>query len=86
MSETSQGRHPSTTHMMQMLAPNPNLKDGLAKNIAEEIHIMAHNMIVDLPDSPELTAGLRKLLEAKDCFVRGAVFRNGEPAVDYRDR
>lgn len=26
-----------------------------------------------LPDGPELTAGLRKLLEAKDCFVRAAV-------------
>lgn len=24
-------------------------------------------------DDPELTAGLRKLLEAKDCFVRAAV-------------
>lgn len=26
-----------------------------------------------LPSSPELAAGLRKLLEAKDCFVRAAV-------------
>ena len=24
-------------------------------------------------DGPELTAGLRKLLEAKDCFVRAAL-------------
>lgn len=24
-------------------------------------------------DGPELTAGLRKLLEAKDCFVRAAI-------------
>jgi hypothetical protein len=30
-------------------------------------------MISTLPDGPELTAGLRKLLEAKDCFVRAAV-------------
>lgn len=29
-------------------------------------------MIRELPDGPELTAGLRKLLEAKDCFVRQA--------------
>jgi hypothetical protein len=30
-------------------------------------------MISDLPDGPELSAGLRKLLEAKDCFVRAAL-------------
>lgn len=27
----------------------------------------------DLPESAEKTAGLRKLLEAKDCFVRAAI-------------
>ncbi len=26
-----------------------------------------------LPDSPEKSAGLRKLLEAKDCFVRATL-------------
>ena len=26
-----------------------------------------------LPDGPEKSAGLRKLLEAKDCFVRSAI-------------
>jgi hypothetical protein len=30
-------------------------------------------MIANLPDSPELVAGLRHLLEAKDCFVRAAI-------------
>jgi hypothetical protein len=34
---------------------------------------LADAMLETLPDSPELTAGLRKLLEAKDCFVRAAV-------------
>lgn len=34
---------------------------------------LAHHMVDTLPDSPELTAALRKLLEAKDCFVRSAV-------------
>jgi hypothetical protein len=32
-------------------------------------------MIYQLPDGPELIAGLRKLLEAKDCFVRCEVYR-----------
>jgi hypothetical protein len=39
---------------------------------------LAHEMARTLPDGPELTAGLRKLLEAKDCFVRASVeARNG---------
>ena len=31
---------------------------------------LARAMAAELPTSAELTAGLRKLLEAKDCFVR----------------
>lgn len=31
-----------------------------------------------LPDSPEKSAGLRKLLEAKDCLVRAALEANGK--------
>lgn len=31
---------------------------------------LALQMLDHLPDSRELTVGLRKLLEAKDCFVR----------------
>jgi hypothetical protein len=36
---------------------------------------IALQMCGTLPDSPGLTAGLRKLLEAKDCFVRAATDR-----------
>lgn len=35
---------------------------------------LATQMILSLPDGPELTTGLRKLLEAKDCFVRTALY------------
>ena len=34
---------------------------------------VAHTMVNHLPENPELTAGLRKLLEAKDCFVRASL-------------
>lgn len=34
---------------------------------------MAENLDRDLPDGPEKSAGLRKLLEAKDCFVRASL-------------
>lgn len=75
-------RHPSTQHMMQVLKPNPNLK-GQTAVIANDVFNYADNMVTELQDSLELTAGLRHLLEAKDCFVRSAVLSN---PVDYRDR
>lgn len=34
---------------------------------------LAATMDAMLPDGPEKSAGLRKLLEAKDCFVRAAL-------------
>lgn len=34
---------------------------------------LAHEMNESLPNSAEKSAGLRKLLEAKDCFVRAAL-------------
>lgn len=46
----------------------PRLQD-VSKPIGE----LAREMDRLLPDGPEKTAGLRKLLEAKDCFVRCAL-------------
>ena len=37
------------------------------------IGLLAQQMDSTLPDGPEKTTGLRKLLEAKDCFVRAAL-------------
>ena len=34
---------------------------------------IAHTMATKLPDGPEKSTGLRKLLEAKDCMVRAAL-------------
>ncbi len=34
---------------------------------------LAHMMALELPWCPETSAGLRKLLEAKDCAVRAAL-------------
>ncbi len=43
--------------------------------ISKPFHNLAHTMAKDLPSNPERTAGLRKLLEAKDCAVRAAIFK-----------
>jgi hypothetical protein len=36
---------------------------------------LAKLMVETLPSNPERTAGLRKLLEAKDCAVRAVLFK-----------
>lgn len=38
--------------------------------VSRRCHDLAVAMLADIPDSPELVVGLRKLLEAKDAFVR----------------
>lgn len=41
--------------------------------VSRDVAIVAERLDQLLPDGPEKTAGLRKLLEAKDCFVRAAL-------------
>ncbi len=41
--------------------------------ISRECSVLAHAMADAHPNSAETAAGLRKLLEAKDCFVRAAL-------------
>jgi hypothetical protein len=44
----------------------PEKLQGVSKPIGD----LAQAMDAELPDGPEKSAGLRKLLEAKDCLVR----------------
>lgn len=62
------GRHPSTNQIARYFEYD-HLPAPL-QAISKPCHDLAAEMIAALPDGPELTAGLRKLLEAKDCFVR----------------
>jgi hypothetical protein len=43
--------------------------------ISQPFYYMAHNLVTTLPSNPERTAGLRKLLEAKDCMVRAKLYK-----------
>lgn len=65
-------RHQSTRHFAPLFG-YAHLPDGRVRAISAECQLLAQQMVEGLPDGPELTAGLRKLLEAKDCFVRAAV-------------
>jgi hypothetical protein len=57
---------------MRMLEPNPNLPER-QRFIAVDVQDLALRMLDAIDDGPELTTGLRKLLEAKDCFVRAVL-------------
>lgn len=68
-----EGRHPGTTGIARYFAYDhlpPHLQE-----VSKPCGDLAEQMIGILPDGPELTAGLRKLLEAKDCLVRAALDR-----------
>lgn len=61
-------------------APSPILKYFEFKHLPVELQIisrticsLAYEMESSLPSGAEKSAGLRKLLEAKDCFVRAAL-------------
>jgi hypothetical protein len=43
--------------------------------VSKSIGELAAQFDAGLPDGPEKSAGLRKLLEAKDCFVRASLDR-----------
>ncbi|UCZ58633.1 hypothetical protein [Mycolicibacterium phocaicum] len=63
--------HPATEHLLGLFEFEhlpPHLQD-VSKQLAD----VAAFMSGALGEGPELTTGLRKLLEAKDCFVRQAV-------------
>jgi hypothetical protein len=65
------GRHPATTGLLRYFeyAHLPEHLQAISRPCCE----LANEMADQLGDGPELTVGPRKLLEAKDCFVRAAL-------------
>lgn len=68
----TEGRHQSTVHIARFFDYEHLTRDDL-RAISQMCQILAGEVIENVDDGPELTAGLRKLLEAKDCFVRAVV-------------
>ena len=62
--------HPGTEQILSHFSYDhlPEELQAVSRPVCE----LAHQMAKDLPEGPELTTGLRKLLEAKDCLVRAA--------------
>lgn len=68
--------HPATAALLEFFEYEhlpPNLQD-----VSMPICSLAHKMASNLPANAETTAGMRKLLEAKDCFVRAEMKREDD--------
>lgn len=59
--------------------------DGDQRQVSMKFHQLAHALVKSIEqggyelEGPEATVGLRKLLEAKDCFVRSTIPDTQEP-------
>lgn len=71
-------RDPATLHLIEQFVWLHLPQE--VQQISQACGELALEMLMRLPDGPELTAGLRKLLEAKDCFVRQAFEVRLDPA------
>lgn len=72
MRDIAETRHPGVGAVAQWFEYD-HLPAGLPRDLSANCASLARYMLASLPDSPELTTGLRKLLEAKDCLVRAAI-------------
>jgi len=66
-----QDRHPSVAHFAPLFAYS-HLPEHLQK-ISAPFADLAVGLLGQVPDGPELSVALRKLLEGKDCAVRAAL-------------
>ena len=68
--------HPSTAALLRYFDYEhlPPRLQAISKPVGD----LAQNMVAVLPEGPELTTGLRKLLEAKDCLDAFDEFDVGE--------
>ena len=71
--EPPSGRRDPIAEMLRYFAYQ-HLPSHLQK-VSQPIAELAETMAATLPPGPEVTVGLRKLLEAKDCSVRAALPR-----------
>ena len=72
-------RHPATLELLRWF--DFDHLPPFLQAVAEPCQRLAFNLTDSLPDGPELTAGLRKLLEAKDCFVRQTLLAHTQAAA-----
>lgn len=83
LADVLEGRHDSVRQVAQWFDAD-HLREGRIRDASELCSGLAEYMLTTIDDCPELTVGLRKLLEAKDCFVRATLYA-GTPDVAEDD-
>ena len=66
-------KHPANQNIMQWFHVGDHLPEGLPRQVMVTLKLAAETLNREVPDGPEKTAGLRKLLEAKDCMIRASI-------------
>ena len=63
-----------TPHPLRRYFPyGDHLPPGKPQEIMRALHLFSAEIDAKVPDCAEKSAGMRKLLEAKDCFVRASL-------------
>ena len=63
----------ASSHITKWFHVGGHLPPGLPRAVMVLFMRVADELDRDVPNSPEKTAGMRKLLEAKDCMVRASI-------------
>lgn len=66
-------RHESTKNIIRFLSGGGQHLPDEVRDIWNYTEVYVSDLLDALPDGREFTVGLRKLLEAKDCFIRHAL-------------
>lgn len=66
---------PEAPHPLLQFFAYEHLPERL-QDISRPFNGLAHQIEASLPNNPEKTVALRKLLEAKDCAVRAVLFKD----------
>lgn len=66
-------RHPDTAAILRYFDPGHGRLAPHLAAVSTLFHALAHELVTRVPEGTELRAGLRRLLEAKDCAVRAAL-------------
>ena len=72
----AEGRHESTKHIVGFLSGGEHLPEEIL-DVWMLTERYVESLLDALPDGIEFSAGLRKILEAKDCFIRHALKSRG---------
>lgn len=76
MIRINENRHESTKNAVKWLGNGEHLPESV-QDVWYMTEEYVERLLGALPDGIEFSAGLRKLLEAKDCFIRHALESRG---------